>query len=215
MIKVVCVIHPAGSWGTLGLDVPAVDGMSGYAVYLPAPDEPPEHPDTVGGVACVWLDRDDPGDPARWFPDARVDAYLVDERVQIDYERDWPDGQVSPGLHRIVFVRRAPALTREQMAAHWADRHAPLVRRHHPGFRQYAQNVVVEPVTADAPEVDGIAEMHFRSAADLRDRFYDSDEGRAVIAADVERFLDRGRGWRILAEEHWVLTPRTRSSHGR
>jgi uncharacterized protein (TIGR02118 family) len=215
MIKVICVVHPAGSWGALDLDAPPVDGLCGYAVYLPAPGEPPEQPDTVGGVACVWLDGEEPGEPERWFPHARVDAYRVDERVQIDYERGWPDGQVSPGVHRLVFLRRAPTLTRAQMAAHWSDRHTPLVRRHHPGFWQYVQNVVVEPVTADAPEVDGVAEMHFRSAADLRERFYDSDEGRAIIAADVELFLDRGRGWRILAEEHWVLTPSTRSSPGR
>jgi hypothetical protein len=65
------------------------------------------------------------------------------------------------------------------------------------------QNVVVEPITAEAPAVDGIAELHFRSIADLRDRFYDSDEGRQIVADDVSAFLDRGAGWRVLARETW------------
>ncbi len=210
LTKVICVVR-----GPIGVDVPPVDGLHGYSVVLPSSEVPAEHPDDVGGVASVWIDGEAIVEPLRWFPGAGVDAYRVEERVQIDYERDWPDGQASPGFHRIVFVRRAPGITREQMAAHWSEQHTPLVRQHHPAFSQYVQNVVLDAVTPGTPDVDGVAEMHFRSLDELRDRFYDSEDGRRIIAEDVDRFLDRARGWRILGHEHWVVTPRTRSDPGR
>jgi hypothetical protein len=78
---------------------------------------------------------------------------------------------------------------------------------HHPALWRYVQNVVVEPITPDAPEIDGIAELRFRSVADLRERFYDSDDGRRIVAADVAKFLDRGAGWRLLARETWIRSP--------
>jgi uncharacterized protein (TIGR02118 family) len=210
LTKVVCVVR-----GPLALDVPSVDGLVGYALVLPTTDVPPEHPDDVGGVASVWLEPDAPVDPRAWFPGAPVDAYRVEEHAQIQAARTTADGEPSPGLHRTVFVRRAPGITRDQMAQHWVDRHTPLVRKHHPGFHEYVQNVVVENVTSDAPEVDGISEMHFATLTDLEHRFYDSEAGRQVIAADVPRFLDRARGWRIIGREHWLVTPSTRSAPGR
>ena len=101
------------------------------------------------------------------------------------------------------------------MVTHWEERHAPLVPRHHPGFWRYVQNPVLETLTPGSPEVDGVAEMHFRSATDLRDRFFASDESREIITADVDRFLDRSASWRILAEERWLVTPSTRRPPGR
>ena len=37
--------------------------------------------------------------------------------------------------------------------------------------------------------IDGVAELHFRTRADFENKFFDSDEGRAVILADVKRFM--------------------------
>jgi hypothetical protein len=91
------------------------------------------------------------------------------------------------------------------MASHWGLVHFPLARVHHPAIWHYVQNVVVRALTPAAPEVDGIAELHFRTAKDLRDRFYDSEEGRRTIAADVRRFLDPSLGWRLVGEETWLL----------
>lgn len=204
MNKVICVIG-----GAFSSVPPSIDGLRGYHLLLPTDDVPSEHPDDVTGIASVWLDEDAPIEPSTWFPDTKVDAYHVLERVKVDYDRDWPDGQVSPGLHRMVFVRRAPGLTRDQMAHHWSERHAPLVPEHHPAFWRYVQNVVIQPVTPDTPEVDGIAQMQFRSAEDMRDRFYASDASKQLIGEDVARFLDRAGGWRMLGKEHWIVTPST------
>ncbi len=63
------------------------------------------------------------------------------------------------------------------------------------------QHVVIEPLTPDAPEVDGIAQLSFASLDDFHDRYYDSEAGRALVGADVARFIDRPRGWRLHAQE--------------
>jgi len=187
---VVAVVH-----GAVGSGVPAQPGFLDCAVLRPHPEEPSPHPETVGAVLVVHLAPDAVIDPARWF-DAPVDAYRTDERVQIAGPRD-----LEPALVQCSFVRRLPPLTRAAFAAHWSDLHAPLVPVHHPGVVRYVQHVVMEPLTPDAPDVDGIAQLFFATTADFHDRYYDSETGRAVVGADVATFIDRPRGWRIHAQE--------------
>jgi uncharacterized protein (TIGR02118 family) len=191
--------------------VPDAAGLLAYAVLRPHPDEVSAHPAEIGGVAMAWLEPRTSVDPAAWF-DGPAAAYRVDERVHLagydggngDWTRDWADGAPTPAIVQCSFVRRLPTLTRAAFAAHWSDVHAPLVPTHHPGVARYVQNVVVEPLTADAPEVDGIAQLYFRTPHDLHERFYDSEAGRRLVGEDVARFIDRPRGWRITAQETWL-----------
>jgi uncharacterized protein (TIGR02118 family) len=133
--------------------------------------------------------------------DGRVaTGYRVEERPQ------WDHGPPAEGVTRISFVCRRPGLTRREFADHWTNVHAPLARRHHPALWRYVQNVVLAPVTPGAPEVDGIAELGFRSIEDMSARMYDSPEGAAIIRADVHRFIDAGAGWRVLTRPSWRVT---------
>jgi uncharacterized protein (TIGR02118 family) len=187
---------------------PAVDGVVAYSVHRPHPDEPSAQPlDVAGagvdGVVMAWVDGDAPLEPARWF-DAPVTAYLVDERIQIDWARDWPDGEPTPAIHQLAFVPRIASVTHEQFAEHWSERHTPLVRVHHPGMARYVQNVIVEPLTPVTRELDGVAQLYFRTAHDLRERYFDSEEGERIIFEDVDQFLERGSGWGFLAQETWI-----------
>jgi uncharacterized protein (TIGR02118 family) len=200
MRKVVAVAHgepPGHTAPTLPR------GVVGLSVHRPYPGAAAEHPGDVHAVCMVWLDDDvDPLDAARAVVGVEpMTAYVVDEQVQWDYVRDWPEGEVTPGVKRISFVRRLPALTRTEFATHWTDVHAPLARVHHPAIWRYVQNVVVDAITPDAPEVDGVAELQFRTYDDLRHRMYDSDQGRVRIRADVRAFIDAPAGWRILSTE--------------
>ncbi|MFM8304584.1 MAG: EthD domain-containing protein [Actinomycetota bacterium] len=204
--KVVVAVH-----GPVADATPDVPGLRAWSVLRPHPDEPAVQPDGVGAVVMAWLDPGAGADPASWF-DAPVFAYRVDEVVPIDWDgrgrepwvRDWPDGTPTPAIVQCSFVRRLPSLSRAEFAAHWHAAHAPLVPVHHPGVARYVQNVVVDRLTSDAPEVDGIAQLYFRTAHDLHERFYDSEAGRRRVGEDVARFIDRPRGWRITARETWL-----------
>ena len=127
--------------------------------------------------------------PPSW-PDG-THAWLVDDRLQ--WSSDKP-----PAVTRLSFLRRAGGMSRDDFGAYWRDVHAPLARRHHPNVVRYVQNVVVERLTPEAPEVDGIAELSFVDVADMEARRYDSDEGRRVISEDVRRFIDLPAGWSLL-----------------
>jgi uncharacterized protein (TIGR02118 family) len=98
-------------------------------------------------------------------------------------------------------VTRKPGLTHEQFARHWIEVHAPLAAKHHVGLADYTQNVVRRTFTPGGGNVDGIAELRFRTRADFEERFYDSDEGKAVIWDDVPKFLGPSLGVAALMRE--------------
>lgn len=151
-------------------------------LYVPVGEGVTGRTDRVAAIEVLRQDDELPAD---------AEAYAVDERFQ------WDKGGGT--VTRISFVRRAPHLTHEQFADHWTNVHAPLARKHHPVVR-YVQNIVVEKLTPDAPDVDGIAELGFRTMHDVYHRNYDSPAGAAIIRRDIQRFLDVPAGWRMLAK---------------
>lgn len=121
-----------------------------------------------------------------------VTAYRVEECVQRDYERSWPDGEPSPGVKLVYPVRRAAALSREQFVQHWQGKHVPLVLRYMRGISRYATNVVVEPM-GHAPEIDGIVELHYLDPDALKGPRYNAPAAEALVAEDVAQFLTPAR----------------------
>jgi uncharacterized protein (TIGR02118 family) len=181
----------------------AADGLETLSLSLALDDQGrfTKEPDAQGlvtnvdALAKVGLERAHDLDdiPARdlLHPFARrIEAWRVDVHRPIVWERTWPDGEAAPGVRMVSFVRRAEALTPQQFARHWTEQHAPLARKHHVGLWDYTQNVVRRSYTPGGGQVDGIAELHFRTREDFEERFYDSDAGRAAIRDDVQRFIE-------------------------
>jgi uncharacterized protein (TIGR02118 family) len=152
-------------------------------LYLPVGEGVTGRPEHVAGIAVLRQGTPVPAD---------AEAYRVEERQQ------WDRGGET--IMRIAFVRRAAGLTPGDFAEHWTNVHAPLARKHHPVLVRYVQNIVIDPVTPGAPEVDGIAELGFRRLKDVHERMYDSPGGAEIIRRDVRRFLDVPAGWRMLAQ---------------
>ena len=181
----------------------SLDGLTLNLVDIPAEEaglRPGGEP-TFDGVLEVWSDSESPVCP----PDGLVGAchtYSVEEKVEKPYARTWPDDERSPGVKSFFLALRHPSMTHEEMARYWGEQHAPLALRIHVGMWRYTRNVVTRPLTEGAPDWDGMAILHFRTAQDLRERFYDSDEGRAAIAADVAKFSGGGRA---LHTSEWIL----------
>ena len=89
----------------------------------------------------------------------------------------------------VALMRRKPELTPDEFGEHWTERHTPLALAHHAGLHDYTQNLVVTTLTPGAEEVDGVAELGFRTREEFETEFYDSDDGRRAIGEDVRRFM--------------------------
>ena len=132
-----------------------------------------------------------------------VGAYRVDEVVQKEY--DWSSsGTLSPGVKLVCFVRRRPDLTHEAYSQHWRERHGPLAVAHQSRYWHYVQNHVVERLTGETPDFDGIGEIHCRSADDALNRSFDSEEGRRLIYEDTERFMSHAGSTVLVTVEHVI-----------
>ncbi len=97
-------------------------------------------------------------------------------------------------------LRHHPDLNHRQADDHWRDTHAPLALTHHAAMCDYEQLSIVH--TVHGPELDGIALCAFADRDDLRHRFFNDDEARAAIEADVAAFADVRRSPRrvVLSE---------------
>jgi uncharacterized protein (TIGR02118 family) len=124
----------------------------------------------------------------------RVDVWRVDPRRVIAADPAGPDGEPVLGVKMVSFMRRAEGTSHEQFVRHWTENHAPLAQRHHIGLWNYTQNVVRRALTPGGDAIDGVADLHFRTRDDFENKFFDSDEGRAVILADVKRFMQPPSG---------------------
>ena len=91
-----------------------------------------------------------------------VSAYLVTESVPIAP----PDrlGERTPGFANIALLRRPPELDHATWLTRWQVDHTPVAIDTQATFG-YTQNVVVRPLTPDAPVIDGIVEELFPDAA--------------------------------------------------
>jgi hypothetical protein len=106
-----------------------------------------------------------------------------------------PDGRV-PGFAQLVPLSVPEGLNRDAWRARWAS-HTPIALANQSSFR-YVQNVVVRPLTADAPPYAAVMEECFRMAAatDLH-VFFDAvgDDAKlarhmAAMADSCDRFMD-------------------------
>jgi uncharacterized protein (TIGR02118 family) len=132
-----------------------------------------------------------------------IGAYTVDEVVQLDYQRTWTAGTVSPGIKQLVFIQRRPELSHREYSDHWRSVHGPLALAHH-GFWRYVQDHVSARLTGTTPELDGIAELHFREPRDMVDRMYLSDEGMHLILDDVRSFVNLADLTMLVTKEHLI-----------
>jgi uncharacterized protein (TIGR02118 family) len=133
-----------------------------------------------------------------------VAAYRVDEVVQRDYERTWGAGEVSPGVKCVCLVRRKPDTSRAAYSEHWRLRHGPLAVKLQPGFWHYVQNHIVEQLTKGDDDIDGIGELHFRTAEGVHTGMFASEEAQRLIMEDTERFLDNATSTTVPTKEHLV-----------
>ncbi len=190
-----------------GVRANTVNVHDGEAAAAPSPAPPPAgEPPHVAEVS-VWLDcyeRRDRVDAAVGALGLPFAAYLVVESLYEDYgstphaaARDWPDGQRSPGLLTVALIQRPEGLGYREWIRRWHGTQSPVSGELQPRTR-YVRNEVVRPLTAGAPEIDGIVEEGWPSAEHVADPmlFFNAatpeqlDANVARMMASVEACLD-------------------------
>ncbi len=146
--------------------------------------------DALRALVEAW-----PGEAAAW---------LVDERVPADSEASWPSGDASPGVRLVSSVHRRGGMSREAFARYWHNEHTEVALSYTVPVWRYSQNVVTEVLRGGADE-DGFGVLHFKSTAELHDRWAAHPEEARRGAEDSANFMDVSRSWSVqMTETLWT-----------
>lgn len=162
----------------------------------------------------VWPET--PSDDGEWA--ARVGAehtvwsYRVEESIPLRYDRDWPDGQDTPGVGLLTVFSRRDGLDDDTFITRWHGGHSALSLQLHPLWC-YVRNVVREALDPETPWRDAIVEEHFRTRDDLLrpSVFFGGPlamwPNMVRVALDIRRFIDLGSMETWLVRERYLRTP--------
>lgn len=149
--------------------------------------------DPLDGVISLWVDSTSMLAPIKELIEqhvTRLHAYLVCESEPYPQERkarierfstEVPLGQRSPGMCQVALFRKPAGMDFERWMVNWREGHGskayPLQ-----SIYGYRQNLVVRPLTLDAPEVHAIVEEQFPAIAiGSADGFYDAQGNEALL----------------------------------
>jgi hypothetical protein len=196
------------------------------AAQAPSPVPVPDGEDPHVAQVSVWFgsyDHRAGADEVIAGLGLQYAGYLVTESLYQDYgttphcgPRDWPDGARSPGVLTVSLIHRPAGLDYATWIDRWHGTQSPLSGELQPRCR-YVRNEVVRPVTGGAPEVHGIVEEAWPSAAHVADPmlFFNAGGDRARLTANVTAMLesvsaclDLGR-LRNSTMSEYLLTPLT------
>jgi len=120
------------------------------------------------GTVSIWVDTalaHESIERVLGVPTARLAGWLVLESVPLVNTRHVvPLGERLPGLYNVAFLEKPDALTYEEWLARWQGAHTTVAIETQSTFA-YVQNVLVRPVTADAPAWTAIVEEAFPAEA--------------------------------------------------
>lgn len=170
-----------------------VAGLNGTSIVHRAKAEDPDVEPTEPPAAIIveWYSPDAP-EPSAW-----AEALMIVEDHLWWYEVSealrWRRPGTGPlpdiGISHICLVGRTMGLTVAEFEHHWTHVHRALAQKYHVGMELYVQNVVRNVVSSHGQEIDGIAELGFRTVESFETGMYDSEEGLKAISADVAKFV--------------------------
>jgi hypothetical protein len=122
----------------------------------------------IGAVVSFWVDDVDERSPLEGALARRAErlaGYSVLESVALaNTARRAAPGERTPGINVVACIAAAPGLSRGQFLEHWLERHRAVALETQATYA-YVRNVVVRPLTANAPAWDGIVEEGFPAEA--------------------------------------------------
>jgi hypothetical protein len=155
----------------------------------------------IAGTISIWLDtalRQAPFEEGIAGVTERYAGYLVTESVPIvNTTQTAPLGQRTPGINTIAFLEKPERMTYEAWREQWQGHHTQVGIDTQSTFL-YIQNVVVRPLTDQAPPWTAIVEEGFPAQA-LQDPmiFYDAQgsperlkENQKKMVESCKKFID-------------------------
>lgn len=134
-------------------------------------------------------------------------AYRVTEAVA--YEKDWPDGEVTPGINLLTLFRKKTNLNYQLFLDRWYNGHTPLSLKIHPLWN-YNRNVVEGSLNDIGIWHDGIVEEQVRERSELLNPFKFFGNPAVIVPNminvyfDVKKFIDYLSIETYLANEYWI-----------
>ena len=121
------------------------------------------------------------------------DGYLVTEsEVQPLRDRDWPDGEQSPGLSHVSWFPKPERLTEAQFLHGWHEVHSPHSAALHPRRWTYVRDTVVRTLTPGSSPVRAVVVERFRQVRDYLDpaRLFGPSEAFEQNLRDLPGYAD-------------------------
>lgn len=170
----------------------------------------------IEAVVSIWVDTAADGpregiDHALEAAARHLAGYLVTESVPLVPPPTTP-GTRTEGLANLAFLRRPDHLDQAAWLHRWQGQHTQVAVSTQSTFG-YVQNVVVRPVTADAPVIDGMVEELFPTEA-MTDFHVFFDTGGSddelhrrmtAMTASVANFSGENAPLDVVPTSRWVL----------
>lgn len=120
-------------------------------------------------------------------------GYKTLQAIPRDYNKNWEDGQASPGVKQVTLLQKRTDLEYDEFKDYWFCSHTPLALDINPIWR-YERNEVLNAITPDAPPYNGIVGLHFEFENDITNlnRFFGGNflVNSILIGIDVFNFID-------------------------
>ena len=136
-------------------------------------------------------------------------AYQVTEVLPVAYQKDWKDGEPTPGTCLLTLFSQKKSIDYKTFIDRWHNSHTPLSLRFHPLWN-YVRNVVDESLNDNSKWFDGIVEEQVRKTEDLLNpfRFFGSPlviiQRMLMVYVDTKSFIDYPGMETYLATEYHV-----------
>ncbi|MBE0648049.1 MAG: hypothetical protein IH596_09710 [Bacteroidales bacterium] len=139
--------------------------------------------------------------------------YQVTEALPVSYQRNWPDGEVTPGLCMLTLFRKKRSIPYQTFLHRWHNGHTPLSLKVHPLWH-YNRNVVDQVLVPRSEPIDGIVEEHVKTPSELLNPFKFFGNPLIIlwrflqVYRDTLSFLDYSTIEPYVVREYWVTSSR-------
>ena len=117
-----------------------------------------------------------------------VGLYLVNERAVLNQPLSVLNQDMLPASVGIFPMVANAKIGAKASDRHWREQHAPIALEVHTAMTHYYQLAVMHRFSG--ADWNGLALCCFANEDDLRNKFYDSSEGKRRVAEDIAKFAD-------------------------